>query len=67
LTPGVGRRVYGPFAGLAYYDAAVPLVQRLVPKPLGIYERELHEPLRASLAEESVEIVVNGDWTAPPP
>jgi predicted O-methyltransferase YrrM len=49
----------GPFAGLQYYDAAVPLVARLVPKLLGSYERELHEPLRGCLADETIDTVVN--------
>jgi hypothetical protein len=49
----------GPFAGLTYRDAPLALVGKLVPKLLGCYERELHEQLRRSLAEDPPDVVVN--------
>ncbi len=49
----------GPFAGLEYYDAAVPLIPWLVPRLLGSYERELHEPLRRFLSQETLATLIN--------
>jgi hypothetical protein len=45
----------GPFAGLSYPDAAAT---SLVPKLLGIYERELHPAIEAAIAAQP-ELIVN--------
>jgi precorrin-6B methylase 2 len=51
-----GLRVSGgPFAGLTYPDASA---KSLIPKLLGVYERELHAAVEAAIAAEP-EVVVN--------
>jgi hypothetical protein len=45
----------GPFAGLTYPDASAT---SLIPKLLGVYERELHRALEAAIGAEP-EVIVN--------
>ena len=51
-----GLRVSGgPFTGLTYPDASA---SSLIPKLLGVYERELHRPLEAAIRAEP-DVIVN--------